>query len=261
MSAFTSILALVGPSEDAAPASPPFRDGGTTQPSAQSNAERVSSERVASMQLPASSAQRSLIALSAMIGALVLVSLWGLAVNPVAIGTSLRNASTVPMLLLVSALVCLPAIVVFMRIFVYAPGRVSSLFLSYGLGAFAGSLTMAALAPVIALYYHSSHAAGPLVAKISVVVGLAVGTMIFTRVSARLAKPETTSSLVAIGTRWLTAALLVTGQLAVIAQLASTVDPILDHRTRFGQGIDGAASFDEAKERPHQAPSEGGASQ
>ncbi len=211
MSAFSTILTLVAPPEGAGP--PPTL----------------------------SRAQRGLLTVSALLGALVLVAVWGLVANPTGFGISLRNGVTVPMLFLVSAIVCLPSILVFSRLFVHSPGQTSSLLLGYSLGAFGGALTLAATSPIVALYYHSSRVGGPLAAKVSLVLGVVIGVLLFIRVGARLAAEDTSVSLRPAVGRWLTGGVLVMSQLAVMAQLASTVDPIFDHRTRFGQGVDGIA--------------------
>ncbi len=186
-----------------------------------------------------SPAQRGLVTVSALLGALGLVAVWGLVANPTGIGISLRNSLTVPMLFLVSAIVCLPAIIVVSRLFVHTPGQTTTLLLGYALGAFGGALTLAATSPVVALYYHSSRVGGPLAAKASLVLGIAIGVLVFIRAGTRLTREDPSGSFRPNATRWVIGSVLIVSQLAVIAQLASTVDPIFAKRTRFGEGIDG----------------------
>jgi hypothetical protein len=181
-----------------------------------------------------SSTQRSLVAVVGFLGSLGLAAVWGVAAGTYPGHWALANAFKVPTLLTVSSLAALPLGLLVWKL--TAPeGRASDLIVGHASAAFAGSLVLAFLAPLVALYQHSSTWAGPVVAFASAAIALVVGLAIFVRVIGKLVSAGSARrGLVA------PAGLLLAVQLAALMQLASLTTPIFPDRTMFGRGIDGA---------------------
>jgi hypothetical protein len=98
---------------------------------------------------------------------------------------------------------------------------------------FGGTLVLAVLAPLVALYYHSSAWAGPMLGVGSAFVALATGTIMFFRGVLRRLPPGAPKAAAFVP------ALVILGmQLATLLQLASVVAPIFPERTPFSGGID-----------------------
>lgn len=183
------------------------------------------------------SEERLLTALVGLLGAVGLSALWGLAANAHGLTNALSNAIKVPMLLFVSSIAALPPILVFQRLTNHRDTRSRDLFVAYGVAMFGGALVLAVLAPIVALYQHSSSWAGPWVALGSAIVAFGVAMGVFARALTRLTAPRATrASIFAIT---LTLAIV---QLAVLAQLASVVSPVFERRTAFGHGIDAVSN-------------------
>jgi len=178
-------------------------------------------------------AQRLFLAALGMLCAIGFASLWGLAASPTTAHAAIVNAVKVPMLLIVSGAVSLPAVVLFCKLASGAAARTSDLLLGYSVAVFGGTLVLAALSPLVALYQHSSAFAGPMVALASAVIAVAVGGAIFVRALGRLVAPGTRRRTMAVPVT-----LMVVVQLAALAQLASVVSPVFGARTRFGRGVD-----------------------
>src|SRR5262249_2259503 len=150
-------------------------------------------------------------------------------------GGALANFVKVPMLLSVSGLAALPAVLLGWRLFGARSLRSTDIMVAYGVALFGGALVLAVLAPIVALYMHSSGFAGPYVALGRAAAGAAVGGLTFLRTLGRLAPRENKRTFLP------PAFVLGCVQVAALAQLASVTSPIFDHRTRFGHGIDGLA--------------------
>ena len=88
-------------------------------------------------------------------------------------------------------------------------------------------------APLIALYYHSSAWAGPLLGIGSIGLALLTGTIMFVRGVVRRLPPETKTRTVL-----LPVAVTLAMQLLTLVQLAALASPIFPERTVFGGGID-----------------------
>ena len=71
--------------------------------------------------------------------------------------------------------------------------RATDLLLGFSGGVFTGTLVLAVLGPVVALYYESSQWAGPVLAQIAIALSLLSGTIVFSRsVMSRLEKDRRT---------------------------------------------------------------------
>jgi hypothetical protein len=178
--------------------------------------------------------QRLFLAAFGLLCAIGFAAIWGLAVSGAGATGALANAVKVPMLLIVSGVVSLPAVLLFWKLTSAEGARASDLFAGYAVAVFGGTLVLAALSPLVALYVHSSSFAGPRVAIASAVVALAAGTVLFARALERLLPAGARRRTLAVPVT-----LMLVAQLATLSQLASVVSPVFGHRTSFGRGIDG----------------------
>ncbi|APR85058.1 Hypothetical protein A7982_10407 [Minicystis rosea] len=180
-------------------------------------------------------ARRLQIAVMALLTSIVFAALWGVAVGSRVPALAIANLYKVPMVVLLSAVGALPAGLLTWKL-MGAPGRASDLLLAFVGGTFAATLVLAVLSPLVALYYHSSLWAGPMLGQGSALFALAVGVLIFARASfgrrgegvrrAALAVPVSVLALV---------------QVAMLIQLVAVAAPILPERTVFSHGVDNLA--------------------
>jgi hypothetical protein len=110
----------------------------------------------------------------------VFAAVWGLAAGSRSAGLALANVYKVPMVVLLSCAFAAPAGLLAWRL---SGTRVrgSDLALGFSGGVFGGTLVLAVFAPLIALYYHSSAWAGPVLGLGSVGLALLTGTIMFVR--------------------------------------------------------------------------------
>jgi hypothetical protein len=193
--------------------------------------ELVSARDSSSLSLGRS--QRLFLAAFGVLCAIVFAAVWGLAVSATTAPAALANAVKVPMLLVVSGAVSLPAVLLCWKLTTSEGAPALDLLAAYAVAVFGGTLVLAALSPLVALYAHSSGFAGPYVALGSAVVGLVAGAALFRRALGRLLPPGTPRRTIA-----LPVALMLVVQLATLSQLASVVSPVFAHRTAFGRGVD-----------------------
>jgi hypothetical protein len=183
-----------------------------------------------------SRAQRLFLAGFAFVGALALSALWGVAAGSHDGRFALGNAASVPLLLLMSSVASLPLGLLVYRLTV-ADGRASDLVLGHAGALFGGSLVLALLTPIVALYQYSSSWAGPVVAMGSELVGVAIGFALLLRGLAKLVPdPRARRGML------VPVALLCVVQGAALLQLSAVAPPVMPHRTVLGRGIDGIAS-------------------
>lgn len=178
--------------------------------------------------------QLRLMAVVALLASVVLAALWGLAAGS-GQHLSVGNALHVPTLVVVSGAASLPITMLAGKLLGGERVRTTTLLVSYAAAVFTGTLVLALLAPIVALYQHSSVSAGPYVAYASAILAFVTGTTIFLRVARKIggtgARPLAASML-----------LLAVTQIATLSQLASVMPPVFGERTTFGHGIDGLSS-------------------
>jgi hypothetical protein len=178
---------------------------------------------------PASRAQESMLAILAIGAALVLASIWGIAAGSESAQLAVANAYKVPMVIFLSALTALPAGLVTLRL---TNARLSAVELAsaFATSIFGGTLVLATLAPLVAIYYHTSSKAGLPLALGSVFVALATASLLFARAVAR--RVEEKKSLLAV-------VVLVGLFLAALLQFVALAAPIIGtHGTVFDGGFD-----------------------
>lgn len=166
--------------------------------------------------IPAEDAGRSRrlqLVVFSLLASLAFAAAWGLAAGSRSTGLAVANLYKVPMVVLMSCAFAAPAGLLAWRL---SGTRVrgSDLALGFTGGVFGGTLVLAVLAPLVALYYHSSAWAGPLLGIGSVALALLTGTVLL---------PVT----VTLGM-----------QLLTLLQLAALASPIFPERTTFSGGID-----------------------
>jgi hypothetical protein len=190
-----------------------------------------------------SRARRLFLACSALLAALACAAIWGVAAGSAGGHFALMNAVSVPLIVLASSVAALPLALAVFRL-TTLDGRASDLVLGHAAALFGACLLLALLAPVIALYQHSSSWAGPVVAIASVVAATALAVAFLVRVLGKLA-PESRARrgmLVPV-------ILLSLLQVAALLQLAAIAPPVMPHRTVLGRGVDVLSRSDAAEER------------
>ena len=172
------------------------------------------------------------LAITALFAGLALSSLWGLAAGSTSAELAIANAYKVPMVIFLSALTALPAGLLTLRL-TNATLPAHKLVGAFATSIFGGTLVLATLSPLVAIYFHTSSMAGlPLVLG-SVFVALATASLLFGRAVARqvAADPKRRASLVAVG-------VLVALYVAALLQFVAMASPIVAAATPFSGGFD-----------------------
>lgn len=177
-------------------------------------------------------ARRLQIVISALLTSLLFAAVWGVAAGSRMPALAVANLYKVPMVVLVSAVGALPAGLLTWKLS-GGPGRASDLLIGFTGGTFAGTLVLAVLSPLVALYYHSSLWAGPLLGQGSALLALVVGVVIFARAIFGRKNPEAPRARLV-----LPVTVLALVQVAMLVQLVAIAAPILPERTIFSHGID-----------------------
>jgi Ni/Fe-hydrogenase subunit HybB-like protein len=177
--------------------------------------------------------RRLQLAIAAMLLSLLFALVWGVAVGVRAPGLALANAYKVPVIIFLSSMFAVPAGLLTWKLS-GAECSATDLLLGFATGVFAGTLVLAVLAPIVALYYESSWWAGPVLAQLAIVAALATGGAVLVRSvvkRARGPKRSLTLSLVVLKAM----------QIAALLQLIALFSPILPEHTHADRGIDGLA--------------------
>jgi len=181
---------------------------------------------------PSPREQHTMLSVFAILASLALASLWGLAAGSASIELSIANAYKVPLVVLLSALAALPAGVVTLRL-TSAGLAARELASAFATSIFGGTLVLATLAPLVAIYYHTSSKVGVPLALGSVFTALAIASLLFGRTVARRVsgRPGRAASLLAVG-------VLVGLFLAALLQFVAIAAPIISEVTPFSGGFD-----------------------
>ncbi len=178
-----------------------------------------------------------MLAVLAIAAALALSAMWGIAAGSSSSALALANAFKVPMVILLSALTALPAGLVALRL-TNAKLTASELASAFALAIFGGTLVLATLAPLVAIYYHTSSKAGVPIAMGSVFVALGTATLLFGRSVARRVLEKTGSATSGRAASLLAVVVLVTLFVAALLQYVAVASPIIGDVTRFDGGFD-----------------------
>lgn len=180
----------------------------------------------------AGTARRMDLVLQAGLATVGLAAVYGLAAGSTELRLALANIYKVPMVILLSSLCALPAALLTWKL-TSAPNKATDLLLGVASGNLAAALVLAALAPVVALYYHTSSWLGAALALGVATLGTAVGMFTLARAVFRRA-PEMASK-VAIALPLL---VLMVTQIATLVQFIHVASPIIPEVTVFDGGAD-----------------------
>ena len=184
-------------------------------------------------------ARRLQLVIAALMLSLVFASVWGVAIATRQPALIPWNALKLPMIILLSALFAAPAGLLTWKLS-GAQCRASDLMLGFTSGIFSGTIVLAVLSPVVALYYASSVWAGPVLVQAAIGLGLVTGCIVFVRgvlTRMRGARRSAVLSIVVFNVM----------QIATLLQLVALASPLLPERTTFDQGIDHVTAPMEAR--------------
>jgi len=177
-------------------------------------------------------ARRVQLMLFAALATVVLAAIYGLAAGSAQAALAVANLYKLPMILVLSALSAVPAGLVAHKLS-GATWRVTDLMLGLAAGNLAAALVLAVLAPIVALYYHTSGFLGGVLAMAACGIALVVGLAILARtVWRRVGREHLGLGLLIPG------AVVVTMQLATLVQLIYVAAPIIPEVTVFDGGLD-----------------------
>lgn len=179
-------------------------------------------------------ANRRMLAVLGLVGALPLAALWGIAAGSRPGHVALDNAFDVPLLVVISILAALPIGLFTFRLSTKS-ARVTEFLLAHSSALFASAAMLALLSPIVCLYQYSSPWAGPIVAVASAIAGGVVALVILFRVLAKLLPDPEARRTIA-----LPVFLLLFLEAASLAQVSSVLSPVFSERTVFGRGVDAA---------------------
>ncbi len=184
-----------------------------------------------------SSAERVQLTILALAAALICGAIWGLGAGSSAFSLALANTWKVPLVLLMSIATALPASVLAFKIF-GAKTSPSEVTLSIATGVFAGSAMLAALSPLVGIYYLTSTHVGPIVAMGTVGLGLLTAMFVMARNTIRVGR-QRSEPRTAIWVRLIPVAIFCVLQLGTLMQCVHLTDGMLPEQTFFDDGIDG----------------------
>jgi hypothetical protein len=176
-------------------------------------------------------AHRLQLAVHATLASVGLAAVFGVAVGITDTPTLVANLYRAPMVTVLSAAAALPTALLAWKL-TGAPGRASDLVLGAASGLFTGTLLLAALSPLVALFYQTSLYAGVFAMCATAV---ATGLGLLTAVRAVLNRVPAGSSLLAAA---LPTGVLAFVQLAALSQLIQVAGGLLPEKTVFDGGID-----------------------
>lgn len=178
-------------------------------------------------------ATRAQIVLRALLASVLFAAVYGLAAGSTDLALALGNLYKLPMVIVLSALAAVPAALLTWKLAGGAQ-RSSDLVMGLAAGNLTGTLVLAVLAPVVALYYHTSGWLGGTLALAASGIALSVGFFTLIRAVVRRAPDG-----VPLPTLAAPLVVMIAMQLAVLVQLIYVASPILPEVTVFDAGMDG----------------------
>ncbi len=177
-------------------------------------------------------ARRLQLVLRAGAASMVFAALFGLAAGSTDPALAVSNVYKLPMVVLLSTLCAVPVGLLMWKL-TDAPNKATDLLIGIAAGNLTATLVLAALSPVVALYYHTSGSMGGPLAMGVICVSVALGLFNVARNVARR-RPE------GVRTRAIALPLvaIMTVQLASLVQFIHIASPILPEVTVFDGGID-----------------------
>ncbi|MCB9675196.1 MAG: hypothetical protein H6737_08765 [Alphaproteobacteria bacterium] len=171
-------------------------------------------------------AERLQMAIRAAGAAVLFAAVYGLAAGSTDMALALGNLWKLPMLVVLSTLCSLPAGLLAWKLSGASDGA-SKLVVGVAAGNFAATLVLAALSPLVALYYNSSAYWGGPLAMGTVALALVVGLFSAWRLMLRA------------GSARLPFGVLAVVQMLALLQFTHIASPILPEQTFFDLGVDG----------------------
>ena len=177
-------------------------------------------------------ARRIQLIIGALLLSLLFSALWGAAAGSTSATLALGNVYRVPMVIVCSAICAVPAGLLSWKL-TGAAMRGTDLILAFVSAVLSATMVLAVCAPLIALYYHTSAWAGPLLGMASSFLALTLGAVIFVR-SVRVRVPA--------GASWVGATMpsfvILFFVTAALLQFITIASPILPEVTVFDGGVD-----------------------
>lgn len=177
-------------------------------------------------------AKRARLLIQAALATVVFAAIYGVAAGSTDMTLAMSNIYKMPMVILLSALSAVPACLLTWKL-VGAKHKASDLMMGLASANFTATLVLAVLAPVVALYYHTSGYLGGTLAMGTAALALVTGLVIlvravFKRVPSSVRKREVALPML----------VLVGIQLATLIQFIYIASPILPEITVFDGGMD-----------------------
>ena len=178
------------------------------------------------------SARRIQLVIRATLASVVFAALYGLAAGSTDLALALGNLYKMPMVILLSTACALPVGLLTWKM-TGAQNRASDLLIAVASGNFTATLVLASLAPIVALYYHTSGYMGG---------ALALGVATFALLIGLYSAIRAVLSRIPVGVTRRSAALpmvvLLGAQVASLVQFIHVASPILPEITVFDGGMD-----------------------
>ena len=177
-------------------------------------------------------ARRLQVVLRAPAVSLVFAGFFGLAAGSTDPALAVSNLYKVPMVIVLSSLCAVPVGLLLWKL-TDAPNRASDLLVGVAAGNLTATLVLAALSPIVALYYHTSGSMGGPLAMGVIICAVALGQFNLARAVEKRRPADVKARSVALPL----GALMVV-QLAALVQFIHVASPILPEVTVFDGGID-----------------------
>lgn len=182
-------------------------------------------------------ARRIQVVLVAVLASALLCAAFGFALGGASIGNGVANIVKAPLVIILPSVVSLPVALLAWR-FTGTSGRATDLVVAAGAGLFSAATVLAVLAPVVAIYYHTSESLGP-------TFGLGVGGIAYlvgTAVSWRAALGRSDGSRLRIAGPLVVMTVV---HAATLLQLIS-ISSLMEESTFLDDGLEGFSTSVEA---------------
>ncbi len=177
-------------------------------------------------------ARRMQLVLRASAVSMLFAAVFGLAAGSTDAALAVANVYKLPMVIALSSLCAVPVGLLMWKLS-DAPNRASDLLIGVATGNLTATLVLAALSPVVALYYHTSGSMGGPLAMGVIFLAVALGLFNVAR-SVQQRRPDN----VRRGQIALPLAAIMAVQLASLVQFIHVASPILPEVTVFDGGVD-----------------------
>ena len=178
------------------------------------------------------SARRMQLVIRATLASVLFAALYGIAAGSTDLNLALSNLYKMPMVILLSTVCALPVGLLTWKM-TGAKNRASDLMIAIASGNFTATLVLASLAPIVALYYHTSGYMGGALALGAASLALLLGLYNAVRAVFSRIPPGVTRR-----TAIVPLAVLLAAQLAALVQFIHVASPILPEVTVFDGGMD-----------------------